>query len=81
MSDATTTPYALRKVLPQPALFEADDIPRGDAAAAIAELNAIDEDPEAAHGMADQTLLAYVPKEVADAYERVVERTGAWHFT
>lgn len=46
---------------------------------AIAELDAIHAgDPEGAHGAADKILLAYVPKPVKAAYERVVERADWW---
>jgi hypothetical protein len=49
----------------------------------VAELDAIYQpgatyDPEGAHGWADEVLLRAVPQEVADAYQRVVERCEWW---
>lgn len=46
---------------------------------AIAALDTIDpSDPEAAHGEADAILLAYVPTELRDAYNRLVAATAFW---
>lgn len=49
-----------------------------DPARAVEVLNVIAEhdarDPEVAHGLADDVLLAVVPDEVADAYRRVISR-------
>lgn len=59
---------------------------RGDLDAAFAALEAIQPnatgngDPESAHGNADDVLLAYVPKVLADAYERVGNRAGDWWY-
>jgi hypothetical protein len=36
------------------------------------------DDPEAAHGRADDILLAAVPVEVREAYKRVVDRCPWW---
>lgn len=36
------------------------------------------DDPERAHSLADALLLSLVPREVADAYDRVIERCGWW---
>lgn len=35
-------------------------------------------DPEVAHSTADDLLLACVPHEVADAYQRLVQRSPWW---
>ena len=35
-------------------------------------------DPDSAHCMADEVLMAQVPAEVRDAYERLVARCGWW---
>lgn len=48
---------------------------------AIRALDAInDDDPESAHLDADKILREAVPQEVADAYERLVERTGGFWY-
>jgi hypothetical protein len=48
-------------------------------AAAVEQLDAIPgDDPERAHGLADDVLLACVPAEVREAYERVAARCGWW---
>ena len=49
--------------------------------AAVAELEAIpDDDPEKAHGSADDVLLKVVPVEVLAAFEALRERTrGFWY--
>jgi len=45
----------------------------------VASLDAIgDGDPEAAHSEADALLLEAVPTEVAQAYERVIDRQAWW---
>src|SRR5690554_1180466 len=45
----------------------------------VDQLDALDvDDPEAAHGEADELLLSLVPAEVADAYRRVVKRADWW---
>lgn len=45
----------------------------------VDQLDALDaDDPEAAHGKADELLLSLVPAEVADAYRRVVKRADWW---
>ncbi len=50
-----------------------------DLTAAVARLDALSgDDPEHAHGVADDVLLACVPTEVREAYERVVARCGWW---
>lgn len=50
-----------------------------DAQAAVMALDAIDaDDPEGAHGCADEILLALVEPEVRDAYRRLVERSAWW---
>lgn len=37
-------------------------------------------DPEIAHWEADKILLAVVTPEIREAYERVIERAGAWWY-
>jgi hypothetical protein len=51
----------------------------------VAELDAIYQpggtnDPEEAHGAADDVLLRAVPAEVAEAYRRLVERCEWWAY-
>jgi hypothetical protein len=48
---------------------------------AVRELDAMDDgyDQEIAHGDADEILLKFVPKSVADAFERCRERVGFWY--
>lgn len=50
--------------------------------AAVERLNRIaavsSGDPEAAHGAADEVLLAMVPAEVRQAYQRVVDACAWW---
>lgn len=49
------------------------------ASEAVAALDAINgHDPEGAHGEADEVLLAVVPAEVREAYERLAARCGWW---
>lgn len=49
--------------------------------AAVATLDAVSAgDPEMAHVKADQVLLALVPNEVQQAYDRLVERCDWWAF-
>lgn len=45
---------------------------------AVARLDALNGEPEADHGEADDVLLAVVPSDVAAAYRRVVERSAWW---
>jgi hypothetical protein len=46
---------------------------------AVEALDAIDAgDPEAAHSEADAILLAYVPDDIRDAYDRLVARAHFW---
>jgi len=46
---------------------------------AVAKLDALSgDDPDGAHCEADDVLLALVPTEVADAYQRVMERCPWW---
>ena len=47
---------------------------------AVAKLDAIDPsgDPEGAHDQADKILLAALPPEVREAYERLVSRAPWW---
>lgn len=49
---------------------------------AVAALDAItdDGDPAGSHLEADKILRGTVAPEVAEAYERLVERTGAWWY-
>ncbi len=37
-------------------------------------------DPEEAHWKADEILLMVVTPEIREAYERVIERAGAWWY-
>lgn len=61
-------------------------IERGDLEAAFKALEDIapnatgNGDPEGMHYQADEVLLAYVPKVIADAYERVGNRAGSWWY-
>jgi len=51
------------------------------AEAAVAALDAVSAaDPEAAHKQADQILVAFVPREVRDAYDRLVDRCVWWEY-
>lgn len=46
---------------------------------AVKELDRIKgSDPEKAHAEADDILFSVVPKKVADAYQRVVDRSNWW---
>lgn len=46
---------------------------------AVAALDAVlGGDPEGAHGMADDILLALAPESVRSAYERVMDRCAWW---
>lgn len=48
---------------------------------AIQKLDAIPGDcPEEGHYRADEILLALVPPDVRDAYNRVADRAGAWWY-
>lgn len=50
-----------------------------DVADTVAALDAIGGgDPESAHGRADDVILAAVPREVRDAYQRVIDRQDWW---
>ena len=45
----------------------------------VKEFDALDvKDPEKAHSQADDLLLALVPADVREAYQRVVERARWW---
>lgn len=47
----------------------------------IERLDAIEPgDPEAAHGAADAILLDAMTPAIRDAYDRLVERVGAWWY-
>lgn len=46
---------------------------------AIQQLNALSGgDPDGDHGQADKILLAYVPPDMAAAYDRLVDRAAWW---
>jgi hypothetical protein len=53
-----------------------DGIRFGNYSAALDAISG--DDPEAAHALADEVLLAAVPREVAEAYERLQGRAAWW---